>query len=76
MRWRRDLRRRIDRQHGLAFLSDDAVLKAFKANVPAVRAEQGCIAYTAFVACRDSVRWRRMATIRLSSSKSGNRRPL
>jgi quinol monooxygenase YgiN len=41
MRWRRDLRRRIDRQHGLAFLSDDAVLKAFKANVPAVRAEQG-----------------------------------
>ena len=27
----------------------DAVLKAFKVNVPAVRAEQGCIEYTAFV---------------------------
>jgi quinol monooxygenase YgiN len=27
----------------------DAVLRAFKANVPAVHAEQGCIEYTAFV---------------------------
>src|SRR6266481_661618 len=27
----------------------DAVLKAFKANVPAVHAEQGCIEYSAFV---------------------------
>jgi quinol monooxygenase YgiN len=27
----------------------DAVLAAFKANVPAVRAEQGCIEYAAFV---------------------------
>jgi quinol monooxygenase YgiN len=27
----------------------DALLQAFKANVPAVHAEQGCIEYTAFV---------------------------
>jgi quinol monooxygenase YgiN len=27
----------------------EAVLSAFKANVPAVQAEQGCIEYTAFV---------------------------
>jgi quinol monooxygenase YgiN len=31
----------------------DAVLKAFKANVPAVHAEQGCIEYSAFVDAAD-----------------------
>ena len=54
----------------------DAVLNAFKANAPAVRAEQGCIEYAAFVDAAGLGSLAPTGTILLSSSKNGNRRPI
>ena len=53
----------------------EAVLKAFKANVPAVHAERAASNIRHSSTRQASARWRPMATIPLSSSKNGNRPP-